>query len=194
MGDRDPSLLLQLRAGRPGHHPPLRHGASRLLDHGPHAQGGVLHPEQLEGAAVPLLRPLRAARAGDRRAERPEHLHQPGSRQAAGGKANNPEGRSLMPLLGSSHPVWRNHFLVEHSGGVIPAYCAIRSKHDLYVSYRTGEQELYNLRQDPYELRNVAYDPKYASLRRFMNGEKNHMCWPRPPGYTVRPAPAGGGG
>ena len=114
--------------------------------------------------------------------------------QVAGVKANNPEGRSLMPLLGSSHPVWRNHFLVEHSGGVIPAYCAIRSKHDLYVSYRTGEQELYNLRQDPYELRNVAYDPKYASLRRFMNGEKNHMCWPRPPGYTVRPAPAGGGG
>ena len=32
----------------------------------------------------------------------------------------------------------------------------------MYAEYITGEEELYDLRKDPYELRNVASDPAYA--------------------------------
>ena len=117
--------------------------------------------------------------------------------QVAGVQAGHPEGRSLVPLVRGAHPLWRNHFLVEHAKSQvpsIPAYCAIRSKRDLYVSYGTGEQELYNLRKDSYELRNVAYDPRYTNLRTLMRGEMNQMCKPRPPGYANPAAGAGAGG
>lgn len=41
-------------------------------------------------------------------------------------------------------------------------YDAIRSGHFLYVHYSTGDEELYNLVTDPYELESLAGDPDYA--------------------------------
>ncbi len=38
-------------------------------------------------------------------------------------------------------------------------YAAIRSGHFLYVEYETGDEELYNLVKDPYELESLAGDP-----------------------------------
>jgi N-acetylglucosamine-6-sulfatase len=32
---------------------------------------------------------------------------------------------------------------------------ALRTKNYLYVDYKTGEHELYDLRKDPYELNNI---------------------------------------
>jgi arylsulfatase A-like enzyme len=71
------------------------------------------------------------------------------------------EGRSLSPLLSTSPPAsWRTAFLVEHRSSAnegfytvdTPDYDAVRTSRYLYVEYKTGERELYNLSTDPYEL------------------------------------------
>ncbi len=72
------------------------------------------------------------------------------------------DGRSLRPLLTGaslSPGAWRQDFVVEywsHSPRRLPGYKALRTKDHLYVEYATGERELYDLRADPYELRNLA--------------------------------------
>ena len=45
-------------------------------------------------------------------------------------------------------------------------YAGIRSGHFIYIRYSTGDEELYNLVKDPYELRSVAGEPKYAAKQR----------------------------
>jgi N-acetylglucosamine-6-sulfatase len=71
------------------------------------------------------------------------------------------DGRSLVPLLGGSSPPpsgWRNAFLEEGLGSPAgrPAFKAIRTTDRLWVEYADGERELYDLRDDPYELENRA--------------------------------------
>jgi len=73
------------------------------------------------------------------------------------------DGRSLVPLLlhGGTPPreKWRTDFLVEHwtaDEGGIPPYAALRSDDSLYVEYPEGERELYDLRHDPFEMRNTS--------------------------------------
>ena len=43
---------------------------------------------------------------------------------------------------------------------------AVRSGHFLYAEYETGDEELYNLVRDPFELRSVAGEPQYATKQR----------------------------
>ena len=76
------------------------------------------------------------------------------------------DGRSLVPLFSADPPSstnWRSAFLVEKpkyenfapgSGDLTP-YKAIRTKDRLWVEYLNGERELYDLREDPYELTNL---------------------------------------
>ncbi len=45
-------------------------------------------------------------------------------------------------------------------------YAAIRDGHFIYVRYRSGEEELYNLARDPFELDSLAGDPAYAERKR----------------------------
>jgi arylsulfatase A-like enzyme len=81
------------------------------------------------------------------------------------------DGHSLVPLLdGSSAGGWRTATLVEHHGrdqdqsdpdfqpraaGNPPTYEAIRKSNALYVEYKNGEREYYDLVRDPYELNNT---------------------------------------
>ena len=71
------------------------------------------------------------------------------------------DGQSLTPLLGGGETQnWREDFLVEifrhlppsQNGDVI---LALRTEHELYVEYRSGPRELYDLDSDPYQLQNV---------------------------------------
>ena len=72
------------------------------------------------------------------------------------------DGRSLVLLLRRDPPSrrsWRSAFLVEakrDGANRRPAYRALRSVGHLYVEYESGERELYDLRRDPHQLRNLA--------------------------------------
>ncbi len=90
---------------------------------------------------------------------------------AIGGTTLPGDGHSLLPLLqGKPTPGWQNAILVEHRGprlsiydpdfqqptsGNPTTYEAIRTPNFLYVEYIDGEREFYNLRRDPFELRNI---------------------------------------
>jgi arylsulfatase A-like enzyme len=99
---------------------------------------------------------------------------------ALGGTDLPGDGHSLVPLLGGTTPLdWRNAILVEHHGpdlhgqdpdyqgfpaGSPTTYEAMRTHDYLYVEYRDGEREYYDLRTDPYELHNIAGQLTPAAL------------------------------
>jgi len=80
------------------------------------------------------------------------------------------DGRSISPLLRGKRPPWRDAGLIEQwydeEGGVagVPTYKAVRTKDALYVEYETGERELYDLANDPYQLENLYNRPTYSAL------------------------------
>jgi arylsulfatase A-like enzyme len=81
------------------------------------------------------------------------------------------QGASLLPLLrGEAPQSWRNslyyhyyEFPTPHH--VEPHYGVRTERYKLIHFYRIKEWELFDLRQDPHELRSVADDPAYASIR-----------------------------
>jgi len=104
---------------------------------------------------------------------------------AAGVDAPGAEGMSFLPLMNGNGAGWRTNFLIEHAQSPqVPTYCAIRNQRLLYVKYETGEEELYDLSSDPYELENVASDPGYATEKRALYARLRDRCVPPPPGYT----------
>jgi N-acetylglucosamine-6-sulfatase len=103
------------------------------------------------------------------------------------------EGRSFLPLLRSARSApWRRDFLLEHLRGPpqreVPSYCGLRSRRYLYVAYETGEEELYDLDEDPSALRNVAGAPDFrATASALRNRLRTRLCVPPPPGFVWRP-------
>lgn len=58
----------------------------------------------------------------------------------------------------------RDGVFIEYAGDpVVPAYAALRTGRFLYVEYGDGDRELYDASLDPYQLENVAAEPRYAS-------------------------------
>jgi N-acetylglucosamine-6-sulfatase len=54
------------------------------------------------------------------------------------------------------------------NGSSAPAYRAIRTDRYLYVLYANGQSELYDMRRDPKQLRNLSTDSRYKFVRRFL--------------------------
>ena len=69
----------------------------------------------------------------------------------------NVDGVSLVPLLENTASTWRDAILIEHwpteegVGSIIPEFYSIRTLEWKYTEYETGECELYDLVNDPYE-------------------------------------------
>jgi N-acetylglucosamine-6-sulfatase len=93
------------------------------------------------------------------------------------------EGRSLMPLFQNKQAMWRKSFLIEYSSDkVFPrvlqmGYKAVRSEPWKYIHYLEleGMDELYDLKSDPYELKNVIHLPEAAKALQEMKQEMERL-------------------
>jgi N-acetylglucosamine-6-sulfatase len=94
------------------------------------------------------------------------------------------DGVSLRPLLTDTASSARNAVLLEHlqPPSAVPSYCGVRTRGFMFARYATGEEELYDLDQDPWQLRNVAAarPNKAAELRALTQS----LCQPTPPGFS----------
>jgi N-acetylglucosamine-6-sulfatase len=93
------------------------------------------------------------------------------------------EGRSLLRLLKGERPRWRDSFLIEYySDKVFPrianmGYKAARTRRWKYIRYLEleGMDELYDLRADPYEMKNLIVDASGRKAREDMKRELNRL-------------------
>ena len=124
------------------------------------------------------------------------------------------DGRSLLPfardgLLRSTRPVLHEGLrrgaidrdtpdVEPVAGGHAGAYYAIRTYRYLYVMWRGGDRELYDLALDPFELRSLHTNPRYADVRRQLQAELRRLkncagvdcsfeAAPLPPPRAARP-------
>jgi N-acetylglucosamine-6-sulfatase len=101
---------------------------------------------------------------------------------------NTMQGRSLVPLLEGKRPGWRNSFLIEYySDRVFPrvlqmGYRAVRNGRWKYIHYLEleGMDELYDLRTDPYELKNLIHEARAAKARGRMRQEMERLLRDNP--------------
>jgi N-acetylglucosamine-6-sulfatase len=105
-------------------------------------------------------------------------------------KPGRPEdGRSFLPLLRGRTTDWRHAYLIEYLGrnmlrlGGPPRYVAVHTHRYLYVEYRRGWRELYDLRRDPWQLNNVAGEPRYRRLQAWLGSLLERL-------YAAPPIPA----
>jgi arylsulfatase A-like enzyme len=93
------------------------------------------------------------------------------------------QGRSLVPLLTGKRPAWRDSFLIEYySDKVFPrvvnmGYKAVRTARWKYIHYfeLDGMDELYDLRNDPFEMKNLIKDPAAANALLNMKSELERL-------------------
>jgi Sulfatase/Domain of unknown function (DUF4976) len=79
------------------------------------------------------------------------------------------DGRSLLELLADPGAEWGRDILIENGNGAngVPSYRGIRTYRFLYVEHRTtGEYELYDLEEDPYQLQSVDGHERYRKVQR----------------------------
>jgi N-acetylglucosamine-6-sulfatase len=76
------------------------------------------------------------------------------------------DGRSLLPLLQRRVKQPPRSILIEAPPSDVPrqVFAAVRTSQHLYASYASGDQELYDLVADPYELTSLHREPAHAAL------------------------------
>jgi N-acetylglucosamine-6-sulfatase len=95
----------------------------------------------------------------------------------------NMQGRSLAPLLKGGSASGRNSFLIEYySDRVFPrvlqmGYKAVRNRRWKYIHYLElkGMDELYDLKTDPYEMKNLIHHPGAAKALDEMKQEMERL-------------------
>ena len=92
------------------------------------------------------------------------------------------QGASLVPLLKGQTPKdWRKeiyyHYYEYPSVHMVPRHNGIRSKRYKLIHFYQfeNEWELYDLKSDPDELKNLYGDPKFAKLRNRMKARLEHL-------------------
>ena len=80
-------------------------------------------------------------------------------------KRDDLDGRSLAPLVRDPNAKWPYPAIITHSPHWHGTNHAIRSRRYHYIRYRDGGEELYDNLEDPNQWRNLATDPKLASVK-----------------------------
>jgi N-acetylglucosamine-6-sulfatase len=77
------------------------------------------------------------------------------------------DGRSLRTILRDSQVEFGRDLLIESgtAGNRNRRFAAVRSAHFKLAEYANGENELYDLVKDPFELTSADADPAYAAMR-----------------------------
>ena len=112
----------------------------------------------------------------------------PTAADAAGVRTPNVDGTSLLPLLDNPSARWRTAMLADHfakPSDRVPSYCGVRTDTYAYVYYSTGDDELYDLVADPYELTNVVDDQRMSAVALEARTLLKAMCNPAPPDMTL---------
>ena len=107
------------------------------------------------------------------------------------------DGRSLLPLAANPEAPSGRALLIEslvrdESTFYGYPYAAIRDGHFKYIRFDNGEEELYNLARDPYELQSLADDPAYAERKRSLAAALEQLRDCRGRGCDVSPRPVAG--
>jgi arylsulfatase A-like enzyme len=80
------------------------------------------------------------------------------------------DGRSIAPLFGpdAAEAPWRNTIVLESRHEArnqdVPPFGAVRSERFKWIEYENGQNALYDLENDPYEMKNVADGPPYQAV------------------------------
>jgi N-acetylglucosamine-6-sulfatase len=159
---------------------------------GEHRLGGKLWPYE-ESTHVPLIvrTPWTSTPTVNRDAVLNIDLASTIAATAGVKPARPQDGRSFLPLLHGRKIRWRRTYVIEYLGrnmlrvGGPPPYIAVHTARYLYVEYRRGWRELYDLRRDPWELNNVAGSQRYGAVRLSLHRLLHRV-------YTQRPRTASG--
>ncbi len=94
--------------------------------------------------------------------------------------ARKPKLRSGRLVLHETGGLRATSLQPEEGGGPIPlrttrTYRAVRNDRWLYVIYRSGERELYDLERDPFQLHSRHRDGRYAATRRVLRAELERL-------------------
>jgi arylsulfatase A-like enzyme len=87
------------------------------------------------------------------------------------------QGSSLVPLLRGETPAdWRDSFYYHYyefpGAHDVAKHCGVRTdRYKLIHYYRVGEWELFDLQEDPQELRSVYGEPAYAAVQAELKAE-----------------------
>jgi len=74
------------------------------------------------------------------------------------------DGTSLLAVAQDPTAPLGRDLLIERGPGA-GTFAAVRAPRYLYAEYGNGEQELYDLTRDPYQLQSRHADPAYAAVR-----------------------------
>jgi arylsulfatase A-like enzyme len=119
-----------------------------------------------ESIEVPLLVRGPGFPAGRRVREQASNVDlAPTILQAAGARpGRRQDGVPLSRLLDRRPP--KRDLLMETGANIgIPTYSQLHTRRWVLEDVSTGELELYDLTRDPFQLRNLAYDPSFAGIR-----------------------------
>jgi N-acetylglucosamine-6-sulfatase len=99
------------------------------------------------------------------------------------------DGRSSLPLLaGESAADWRSSFLIEYNTDTVfprvldMGYKALRTRRWKYIRYNELDDmdEMYDLQNDPYEMRNLIREPAHQATLKRLQTELERMLKPTP--------------
>lgn len=87
-------------------------------------------------------------------------------------KPNNMDGQSMLKLIRKKHTPWRSYIDLEHTTTYFAHnyWCALTDGKIKYIWFFDGNEQLFDLRNDPYEKHDLSKSEKYIQTLRKWHG------------------------